>query len=327
VELGISLSSEEHGPRSLVEQAARAEEAGFEFALISDHFHPWTDQQGQSPFVWATLGAIARATEKLRLGTGVTCPLIRIHPAIIAQAAATTQELFEGRFFLGLGTGENLNEHILGDRWPRPGVRAEMLEEAVALIRHLWEGGVKSWDGDHYEVDRARIYTLPEPLPPIVIAAAGQDSAELAGRIADGLISTAPKAELVDAFFRADGGSSKPRYGQATVCWAPSEEDATDMLMRWWPILGIGGDLNAELPTARDFESAASTVRPEDVLGMAAVGPDPERHVEHLRKFAEAGFDHVYVHQVGPDQAGFLRFYRDHVRPALAGSDLTTRSA
>jgi coenzyme F420-dependent glucose-6-phosphate dehydrogenase len=317
VQLGIALSSEEHGSRSLVDQAFEAEQAGFVFALISDHFHPWIDQQGQSPFVWSTLGAIARATERLRVGTGVTCPLLRIHPAIVAQAAATTQELFEGRFFLGLGTGENLNEHILGDRWPRPAVRAAMLEEAVALIRHLWEGGVKSWDGDHYQVDRARIYTLPQPLPPILLAAAGKKSAERAARIGDGLISTAPEVDLVKAF-RAAGGGSKPRYGQATVCWAPSEEQATETMMRYWPILGIGEELNAELPTPRDFESAAASVRPEDLSSKAALGPDPERHIELLRKYAEAGFDHVYLHQVGPDQTGFQRFYTQKVMPAMA---------
>jgi coenzyme F420-dependent glucose-6-phosphate dehydrogenase len=316
VEFGVSLSSEEHAGRSLVDQAARAEEAGFRFALISDHFHPWLDQQGNSPFVWSTLGAIAQATQRLRVGTGVTCPLIRIHPAIVAQAAASTQELFGGRFFLGLGTGENLNEHILGDGWPRPSVRLAMLEEAVALIRHLWAGGLKSWSGDYYEVDRARIYTLPQPLPPIYLAAVGKKAAELAGRVGDGLISTAPKGELVRSF-QTSGGGSKPRYGQATVCWAPSEREATQLIMRWWPIIGIGGELDAELPTPRDFESAVSTVRPEDVAGKAALGPDPERHVELIRKYAEAGFDHVYIHQVGPDQAGFLRFYRDEVIPEL----------
>jgi len=322
VQLGVALSSEEHGARSLVEQAVEAEEAGFEFALISDHYHPWIDQQGQSPFVWSTLGAIARATHRLQVGTGVTCPLIRIHPAIIAQAAATTQQLFDGRFFLGLGTGENLNEHVLGDHWPRPSVRAAMLEQAVGLIRHLWEGGVKSWDGDHYRVDRARIYSLPEPLPPIVLAGVGRKAAELAGRIGDGLISTAPQAELVKAF-QAAGGGSKPRYGQATVCWARSEKEATETALKWWPILGIGGELNAELPTPRDFESASETVRPEDVSSKAALGPDPARHIELLRKYAEAGFDHVYVHQVGPDQAGFHRFYREHVMPAVSESELS----
>jgi G6PDH family F420-dependent oxidoreductase len=192
-----------------------------------------------------------------------------------------------------------------------------MLEEAVGLIRHLWEGGVKSWDGDHYEVDRARIYTLPQPLPPILLAAVGNLAAELAGRIGDGLISTAPKADLVKAF-QAAGGGSKPRYGQATVCWAPSQEQATETVMRYWPILGIGGELNAELPTPRDFESTAATVRPEDVAGKAALGPDPERHIELLRKYAKAGFDHIYIHQVGPDQAGFQRFYAEKVMPAMA---------
>ena len=320
VELGFSLSSEEHGPRELVRQAIRAEEAGFSFALISDHYLPWLDQQGQSPFVWATLGAIAHATRRLRVGTGVTCPLIRIHPAIVAQAAATTQEMFEGRFFLGLGTGENLNEHIVGDRWPRPSVRAAMLEEAIELIRHLWEGGVRSYDGAYYEVDRARIYTLPQPLPQIYVAAVGENSAELAGRIADGLISVAPMAGTVEAFVR-EGGDSKPRYGQMTVCWAPSEQAGTETLMKWWPILGIGGDLNDELPTPRDFESAVSTVRPEDVTSRAAVGPDPERHLARIRKYMDAGYDHIYVHQVGPDQEGFLSFYAKEILPQLSSLD------
>src|SRR5205807_7746752 len=210
LKIGFALSSEEHGPRALVRQAAIAEEAGFRFALISDHFHPWLDAQGQSAFVWSTLGGIAGATSRLRVGTGVTCPLVRIHPAIIAQASATTQEMFEGRFFLGLGTGEKLNEHILGDRWPRPSIRQAMLQEAIELIGHLWEGGVKSFEGDFYEVDRARIYTLPQPLPPIYVAAVGKGTAELAGRSADGLISTQPRAEVVEAFTRA-GGARKPR--------------------------------------------------------------------------------------------------------------------
>jgi G6PDH family F420-dependent oxidoreductase len=197
-----------------------------------------------------------------------------------------------------------------------------MLEEAVGLIRHLWEGGVKSWDGDHYQVDRARIYTLPQPLPPILLAAVGKRAAELAGRIGDGLISTAPEGDLVKAF-QDGGGGSKPRYGQATVCWAPSESKATETVMKWWPILGIGGELNAELPTPRDFESAAATVRAEDVASKAALGPDPERHIELLRKYIHAGFDHIYIHQVGPDQAGFQRFYAEHVLPAMAELQLS----
>ena len=318
LELGFSLSSEEHGPRALVRQAARAEEIGFGFALISDHYHPWLDHQGQSPFVGTTLGAIAQATKRLRLGTGVTCPLIRVHPAVIAQAAASTQAMFEGRFFLGLGVGENLNEHILGDAWPRVSIRQEMLEEAIKVIRHLWEGGLKSFDGEYYQVDRARIYTLPEPLPQIYVAAVGSGSAELAGRAADGLISIAPQPSLVESFQRA-GGDRKPCYGQMTVCWAETEQEAIDTVLKWWPIVGIGGSLNSELAIPSYFEAATKTVRPEDVATAIPVGPDPERHLARLQEYASAGFEHVYIHQIGPDQEGFFRFCEREILPRAGG--------
>src|SRR5919108_495182 len=172
VELGYALSSEEHAPNDLVRYAQRAEEVGFAFALISDHFHPWLDQQGESPFVWGVIGAIAEATERLVLGTGVTCPTMRMHPALVAQAAATSAALMPERFFLGVGTGENLNEHILGERWPNADERLEMLEEAIELIRELWQGELVSWRGRYFTVDRARVYTLPEEPPPIAVAAA-----------------------------------------------------------------------------------------------------------------------------------------------------------
>nr|MBA3728962.1 TIGR03557 family F420-dependent LLM class oxidoreductase [Actinomycetota bacterium] len=221
-ELGYALSSEEHPPNDLVRHAKRAEEAGFGFAFISDHFHPWVDRQGQSPFVWNVIGAIAATTERLRLGTGVTCPLIRTHPAIIAQAAATSAAMMPGRFLLGLGTGENLNEHILGDRWPAVDVRLEMLEEAIEVIRLLWRGGVQSHRGRHYTVENARIYTLPDEPPPILIAAKGEKAGRLAGRDGDGLVGVSPDEEMMKAFDSA-GGTGKPRYGQVTVCWAKDE--------------------------------------------------------------------------------------------------------
>src|SRR5436190_10571348 len=197
MELGFSLSSEEHRSNPLVEQARRAEEAGFTFALISDHFHPWVDQQGQSPLVWGILGAISQVTEKLRLGTGVTCPIRRIHPVILAQAAATAASLMPGRFFLGVGTGENLNEHITGEHWPPIETRQLMLREAVQIIRRLWLGETTTIYGDYFTVENARIYTLPDELPPIYVAAAGPKSGELSGEIGDGLISTAPDKETV----------------------------------------------------------------------------------------------------------------------------------
>src|SRR5438874_12628040 len=225
VEIGYALSSEEHLPADLVRNARRAAEAGFPFALISDHYHPWIDAQGQSPFVWSVIGGISQVTEHLQLGTGVTCPIMRTHPAIIAQAAATSAALMPGRFFLGVGTGENLNEHILGEKWPPYDVRAEMLDEAVEVIRLLWQGGPRSHRGRYFTVENAQIYSLPKVLPPIMIAASGKSPAALAGRIADGLISTAPQKELIEAF-RQSGGQGKRLYGQMTVCWASTQEEA-----------------------------------------------------------------------------------------------------
>jgi coenzyme F420-dependent glucose-6-phosphate dehydrogenase len=225
VKIGYALSSEEFGPHELVNLAERAEAVGFDFAVISDHFHPWLDRQGQSPFVWAVIGAIARATRRLPLGTAVTCPINRVHPAIIAQAAATAGALMPDRFFLGVGTGENLNEHILARHWPEPSVRLEMLEEAVAVIRKLWSGGSQSIYGKYFRVENARIYTLPEPLPPIYVAAAAPGTAELAGRIGDGLISTAPNREVVDKF-RAGAARDNPRLGGFTACVADDESEA-----------------------------------------------------------------------------------------------------
>ncbi len=314
IEIGYALSSEEHGPQELVRDAARAEEAGFSFALISDHFHPWIDQQGQSPFVWAVIGGIAQRTERLRLGTGVTCPLIRIHPAIIAQAAATAGAMMNGRFFLGVGTGENLNEHILGDHWPPPAVRLEMLEEAIGIMRLLWGGGVKSHRGRHYTVERARIYTLPDEPVPIMIGAKGNRAAKIAGRLGDGLISTVPEPEVVGEFERS-GGAGKPRFGMLHVCWAEDEAMARKTALTWWPNSALKGDLPVELPLPKHFEEAAAPLDETDVASSLVCGPDLERHVAAITEFAEAGFDHVYVHQVGPDQKGFLRFYAKEVLP------------
>ncbi len=312
IELGYAMSSEEHSPKDLIRHAQRAEEIGFTFALISDHFHPWVDRQGQSPFIWSVLGGIANATERITFGTGVTCPTIRYNPPIIAQAAATMAAMMPDRFFLGVGTGENLNEHILGDRWPAADVRLEMLEEAVDIIRLLWDGGTQSYYGAFFTVENARIYTLPEKLPPIVMAAGGVQSADTAGRIADGLVSTAPDSDLVQTFESA-GGSGKPRYGQMTVCWAESEEKAKRTATEYWPIAAFKGEVNQELPLPAHFEQLASMVREEDVAERIACGPDPEKHLSLIKKYADAGYDHIYVHQVGPDQEGFFRFYEKEI--------------
>jgi coenzyme F420-dependent glucose-6-phosphate dehydrogenase len=316
VEIGYKLCSEEHGPLDLVRYARRAEEVGFSFAMISDHFHPWTDRQGQSPFVWSVLGAIAQSTENLRLGTGVTCPTIKIHPAIIAQAAATVSAMMPGRFMLGLGSGENLNEHILGDRWPPADVRLRMLEEAIDVIRVLWKGGDQSYYGDYYTVENARIYTLPRELPPILIAGAGPKSAGLAGRVGDGFIGTTAKSEILQDFKDA-GGEGKPCYGEVTVCWGPTEDQARQTAYECWPLGAIEGELLQELRAPAHFEQAGKMITERDIADKVVCGPDPQRHIEAIKKYADAGYEHIWIHQIGPNQEEFLQFYEREIFPSL----------
>jgi coenzyme F420-dependent glucose-6-phosphate dehydrogenase len=319
--LGYALSSEEHGPRDLVGNARRAEEAGFTFALISDHFHPWIERHPHSPFVWGVLGAIAQATERLVVGTGVTCPTMRTHPAIIAHAAATAADLMPGRFFLGIGTGENLNEHILGQAWPEWDVRAEMLEEAVEVIRALWSGEVTSHRGRHYRVQNAKLYTLPESLPPIRVAASGPRMAERAARIGEGLIATAPDKELVQAY--RDAGGSGPLIGQVSVCWAESEAAARRTAHEWWPTAALHGEVSQELPNPSQFTDLAKSVTEDQVAEVILCSPDPEQHLEKIREYEDAGYDHVYVHQIGPDQMGYLDFAKREILPALKAEPAT----
>ena len=307
MELGYAISCEERRPEEIVRDARAAEEVGLSFALISDHFHPWTDSQGQSAFVWSVIGAIATQTERLRLGTGVTCPLIRIHPAIVAQAAATSAALMPGRFFLGVGTGENLNEHVTGARWPAPDERIDMLDEAIRLMRQLWEGGTQTFRGRHYTVDHARIYTLPDERIEVAVAAAQPRAAELAATHGDALISTAPDEEVTNAYREA--GGSGPRYGQLTVCWAEKEAEARATALRIWPNAAAPGQLSQELPLPADFEAVAELVTEDVIAERVVCGPDPAEYRRRIDQFAEAGFDHLAIHQVGPDQPGFLRFY------------------
>lgn len=316
--IGYALSSEEHAPGDLVTYGGHAEEAGFEFTLISDHFHPWLDVQGQSPFVWSVLGALAERTERMVLGTGVTCPTTRIHPAIVAHAAATTAALLPGRFWLGVGTGENLNEHVLGDHWPPTSVRRERLAEAVEVIRALWSGRQVEHYGRHYTVENARLYTLPDEPPPIMVAASGPKAAELAGEIGDGLVGLAPSSEVPDTF-KASGGEGKPRIAQLHVCWGEDEAQARRLAHEQWSNSGLGGELSQELPTPAHFEQAAETVREEDVTGPLPCGPDVEAYVESAQKYLDAGFDHLYWHQIGPDQEGFISFAERELLPRLRG--------
>jgi G6PDH family F420-dependent oxidoreductase len=315
--LGYTLSSEEFDGPSLVAQAERAEEAGFAFASISDHFHPWVEEQGESPFVWAILGAISQRTERIELTTGVTCPTVRIHPAIVAQAAATAASLLPGRFSLGVGSGENLNEHILGGRWPGVVERQERLAEAIEVIRGLWEGKLISHRGKHFTVENARLYSLPAEPPPLLIAVAGESSVELAAQLGDGLIGTAPISESVEQF-RSEGGASKPTYGQLHVCWAEEEDAAKKLALKQWPNGAISGSYFLELPLPAHFEEAAETLDEEDIAESIVCGPDPERHLAAIQEYVDAGYDHVHVHQIGPDQEGFLRFYEREVLPAFS---------
>jgi coenzyme F420-dependent glucose-6-phosphate dehydrogenase len=312
VELGYALSSEEHSPADLVRHARLAEEAGFGFGLISDHIHPWTNRQGHSGYVWGLLGAIAHSTKEFRIGTGVTCPLIRIHPAIIAHAAATTACLMPGRFFLGVGTGENLNEHVLGAKWPAPDERLEMLEESVELMRELWQGDYVTHRGKHYTVENLRIFDVPDDPPEVAVAAMQPKAAELAGRIGDALVNVAPKEEIIEAFEDA-GGKGKPKYGQVTVCWAESKEQAKETAFEVWPNALVEGSASQELPLPSDFEQLVEGREADDLEDTLTLGPDADEYVEELREYEQAGYTHVYIHQVGPDQEGFLKFAKSEL--------------
>jgi G6PDH family F420-dependent oxidoreductase len=316
LQIGVALSSEEHGALALVEHAAAIERAGFQFAAVSDHFHPWLDAQGESPFVWSVIGAIAARTQRVEIGTMVTCPIIRTHPAIIAQAAATSASLMPGRFFLGVGSGEALNEHIVGERWPRAGTRLEMPEEAIDLIRRLWTGETVSYDGAYYTLDTARIYSMPDELPPILVAAAGQEAAELAGRSGDGLITTSADEEIVSAF--RDTGNQGPRFGQLTVSYQKTEQEGVDLALKLWPTSGLKGAFKFELPSPKHFAEASANVTTDQIAESVICTRDARKHIEALRQYEDAGYSRVYVRQIGNDLEPFLEFYQKEVIPAFA---------
>jgi coenzyme F420-dependent glucose-6-phosphate dehydrogenase len=316
MDVGYKLSSEEHGPNELVRFACLAEEHGFGFAMISDHFHPWIDRQGQSPFVWSVIGAIAHATTRLRLGTAGTGQTMRGHPTVVAQAAATAAAMMPGRFFLGVGTGENLNEHIVGQGWPETDVRQARLAEAIHVIRLLWQGGFQSYRGSFFTLEHGRLYTLPAASPPLMVAVGGPKSAEIAATLGDGLIGTEPDRKLIRSFKKA-GAARKPCYGELTVCWAKDEGKARQMAKERWPIQAMDASLAWELRLPGHFEAVAELVTEDAIAKSIVCGPDPKQHLEALREYADAGYDHVFVHQVGPDQAGFMEFYRSEIFPRL----------
>jgi G6PDH family F420-dependent oxidoreductase len=314
-EVGLFLSSEEHGPRNLVNQAQAGEEAGFASVLISDHFHPWVDSQGESPFVWSVIGGIATTT-RLKITTGVTCPTFRVHPAIIAQAAATAHIMLEGRFVLGVGSGEALNEHVLGHRWPPVSTRLEMLEEAVDVMRQLWTGRLVAHHGPHYTVENARLYSAPDSLLPVAVSAFGPDSLDLAARIGNGLVTTQPDGDMVHSF-RKQGGKG-PVIGALKVCWDSDEARARKVAHDLWAAELLPGQLNQELPMPKHFQEATSLVTEEMVAEKVTCGPDPERHIAAISAYLEAGFDEVYINQIGDNQSGFYDFFRSELRPRLA---------
>lgn len=316
VSFGYTLSSEEHDPSTLVANARRAEEHGFDFVSISDHFHPWVTAQGHSPFVWSVLGAIASATKDIKVGTGVTCPTTRIHPAIIAQAAATTSLLMPGRFFLGVGTGEALNEHILGDRWPRPAVRRAMLVEAIGVIRRLWTGETIDHEGEFYELENARLFDPPAELLPIIVSGFGDDAVELAAQVGDGYWGHRPDHETI-RHYEEEGGSG-PRYAQLNLCWAEDADSARKTVHQVWPNGGIPGQLAQDLPTWTHFEQAAELVDEASATTSVPCGPEVDDLLDSVREYVAAGYDHLYFHQIGPDQEGFFTFWDRSLQPALA---------
>jgi G6PDH family F420-dependent oxidoreductase len=328
IQLGCALSSEEQTPQELVKNAIRAEQAGFSFLAVSDHFHPWVEAQGQSAFIWTVLGAIAQATKRIKVITGVTAPIIRIHPVILAQATATTAALFGDRFLFGVGTGENLNEHVVGLGWPSYHVRAEMLREAIEILRELWQGKMTNYEGKYYTVDTARIYSLPKQPPSIIISGFGPKSAQLAGEIGDGFYNTAPEAQLVQAFNQA-GGKGKPVYGQTKIALYNTEAEGQQIAYTYWPHSAASGQTDQELRVPQHFEQLGKSFTPETVGKNYICVADPQKHIEQIDSFAKAGFTHVSIGQIGPDQERFFRFYEENIIPhyRIADGETLPRSA
>ncbi|WFE30420.1 TIGR03557 family F420-dependent LLM class oxidoreductase [Solwaraspora sp. WMMD791] len=319
MQIGYKLATEAFGPAELIAQAVRAEQAGFDFVEMSDHFHPWLDSQGHSPFTWSVLGAIAARTDRIGLATGVTCPSLRYHPAIVAQAAATMALLSDGRFTLGVGAGERLNEHVTGQPFPSVQGRHERLREALEIIRLLWSGGYHSYQGRHLQLDDARVFDLPETLPVIAVAASGAASARLAAELGDGLFATEPKGSIVEQFQQA--GGTGPRYAEVPMAWAVDDDQA--IKAAWessrWAL--TGWKVMSELPNPVNFEAASAMVDAGDIAEHFSVGPDPAVHLEAVRPYVDAGFDHIVLQNAGPDPDGFMDFFERELAGRLRGLD------
>jgi G6PDH family F420-dependent oxidoreductase len=312
---GYKLMTEEHGPAALVENAVAAEAAGFDFVAISDHFHPWVRAQGHAPFAWSVLGAIAYATKTVGIATGLTCPIIRYHPAIVAQAAATISAMSNGRFTLAVGAGERLNEHVTGAPWPSVTERHAMLAEAIDIFRELWNGGARAFEGDFFVLDHAEIFDLPPKPISIIVGVSGEKSVALAAEKADGIMATEPKEELVAGFRKTK--SNGPAWGEVSLAYAGTEAAGHKLAKERFAFSALGWAVNSELPSVEAFEAATKFVREDDLAETISVGPDPDVHLKAIRKFVDAGFDHVTLLGIGPDQAGFIRFAEKELLPKL----------
>ena len=320
VKIGYTLMCEQSDPKSLIRNGIAAEQAGFDFEVISDHYFPWLASQGHSPNAWPVLGAVASATERVELMTYVTCPTMRYHPAIIAQLAATVGLVSDGRFSLGLGAGESLNEHVVGRGWPPVNVRHEMLDEALDIIRELFGGEYVNYTGRHFRVDSAKLWDVGTPPPRIGVAVSGPQSCAVAGSKADLMIAVEPEASL-GQHFDAAGGQGKPRVGQVPVCYDTDRDAAIARAHDQFRWFGGGWKVNAELPGPDSFAAASQFVRPDDVADSIPCGPDVEAHVKAVREFVDAGFTHVALVQIGGEhQDQFIEWAERELLPALVDS-------
>ncbi|MEU4215778.1 TIGR03557 family F420-dependent LLM class oxidoreductase [Actinoplanes sp. NPDC026623] len=314
--IGYKLMAEAFGPKELIDQALRAERAGFDFVEMSDHYHPWLDVQGHSPFVWNVLSVIAARTRDLGLVTGVTCPSVRYHPAIVAQAAATLAIISDGRFTLGVGSGERLNEHVTGEGFPSVRGRHELLREALEIIDLLWQGGYRSYEGKYLRLEDARVFDLPDRPPVIAVAAGGTNAAELAASHGTGLFATEPRPDLVSAY--AGAGGAGPRYAEVAMAWAADPDDGVKAALRTAPWAVLGWKVMSELPNPANFEAASAPVTEDDIRATFANGADPQTYVNAVRTYADAGFDHIALMNAGPDPDGFIDFYAEELRDRLS---------
>lgn len=316
IKFGYGISSEQSSPSEIIEIARLSENSGLDFVFVSDHFHPWVDAQGQSAFVWNLIGAISQVTNRIIVGTGVTCPIIRFHPVVMAQAAATSAVMLNGRFIFGIGTGENLNEHVVGAGWPRYTVRRDMIIEAIEIFNLLFQGGFKSYSGEYFDVDNARLYTLPDEPPPIILSAFGPKSAKVAGEMTDGLITAMADKKVIETFEQT-GGEGKPKYALLTCCYSEDKEEAKKSALRIWPNGGLSGQLSNELRLPSEFQAASEPITADQLEKEIIMGNDIERFLEQINKYVEAGITHIYFNNIGHNYSEFINFYTQKVIPAM----------